>query len=291
MPDEAQTHEEIRDYFGLDKMRSIWIDSRKPDCPRPCGHGKPIVRTEQEYQAILGHLYPDPAVAAEELESLAKAREEGAAVFCWFEGPFWYPRTLFGIEEHLYAFFDQPGLMRRMNEDLLEFLRGTLEQITRRLSLDFLAFGEDMSYNHGPMISKAAFDEHLAPFYMQAVGLVKSKGMKVFVDSDGLVDDPVDWYASVGCQGFLPLEKQAGVDLVKYRRKHPEFLFMGAFDKLCMNKGEDAMRAEFERLMPVMSQGGYVPGVDHQTPPGVSIEDYRLYIRLLREYAEKAVRE
>jgi hypothetical protein len=47
------------------------------------------------------------------------------------------------------------------------------------------------------------------------------------------------------------------------------------------------MRQEFERLMPLMRQGGFVPGVDHQTPPGVSLEQYRLFVRLLKEYASR----
>ena len=33
--------------------------------------------------------------------------------------------------------------------------------------------------------------------------------------------------------------------------------------------------------------GGYIPSVDHQTPPGVSMDNYRIYMRLLREYSEK----
>ena len=45
-----------------------------------------------------------------------------------------------------------------------------------------------------------------------------------------------------------------------------------------------AMRAEFERILPVMRSGGYIPSVDHQTPPNVTIEQYRLYRRLLDEY-------
>ena len=51
------------------------------------------------------------------------------------------------------------------------------------------------------------------------------------------------------------------------------------------------MRKEFERLLPVMARGGYIPGVDHQTPPEVSIANYRLYINLLREYAAKAIEQ
>jgi len=54
-----------------------------------------------------------------------------------------------------------------------------------------------------------------------------------------------------------------------------------------MNQGEPAMRAEFERLAGLMRTGGFIPSVDHQTPPGVSLEDYRVYLRLLREYSEQ----
>ena len=31
-------------------------------------------------------------------------------------------------------------------------------------------------------------------------------------------------------------------------------------------------------------QGGFIPSCDHQTPPGVSLEDYNLYTALLGEY-------
>ena len=47
------------------------------------------------------------------------------------------------------------------------------------------------------------------------------------------------------------------------------------------------MRAEFERLVPLMKTGGFIPSVDHQTPPGVSLEHYRTYLRLLDEYATR----
>jgi hypothetical protein len=36
--------------------------------------------------------------------------------------------------------------------------------------------------------------------------------------------------------------------------------------------------------------GGFIPSVDHQTPPGVSMENYKIYIKLFREYCEKAVK-
>jgi hypothetical protein len=39
-------------------------------------------------------------------------------------------------------------------------------------------------------------------------------------------------------------------------------------------------------LSPLMKSGGFIPSVDHQTPPGVSFEQYRMYLRLLKEYTQ-----
>jgi len=65
-------------------------------------------------------------------------------------------------------------------------------------------------------------------------------------------------------------------------------LWIGHFDKMTMPAGEAAMRSEFERLLPIAAQGGFIISVDHQTPPGVSLENYRIFLRLFEEYAIKA---
>ena len=36
-----------------------------------------------------------------------------------------------------------------------------------------------------------------------------------------------------------------------------------------------------------MKSGGFIPSVDHQTPPGVSLENYKKYLSLLKEYCIK----
>ncbi len=110
------------------------------------------------------------------------------------------------------------------------------------------------------------------------------------IDSDGDIEPLIPWFQEVGLEGILPLERMAGVDVNRIRANHPHWKMIGAFDKTVMHLGEAPMRAEFERLMPVMRSGRFIPSVDHQTPPGVSMQDYYLYLRLLREYAERACR-
>jgi uroporphyrinogen-III decarboxylase len=65
-------------------------------------------------------------------------------------------------------------------------------------------------------------------------------------------------------------------------------VILGNYNKLVMDQGEEAMRTEFERLLPVMRGGRFIPSCDHQTPPSVSLEQYGIYMRLMEEYCRKA---
>ena len=141
-----------------------------------------------------------------------------------------------------------------------------------------------MSYNHGPMISERHFDEFIAPYYRRIVPRLQEMGAAIIVDTDGDVTRLVPWLLGEGIQGVLPLERQAGVDGSALRRAFPTLRMVGHFDKMTMPKGEAAMRAEFDRLLPLIRSGGFIPSVDHQTPPGVSLDQYRLFRRLLDEY-------
>lgn len=82
--------------------------------------------------------------------------------------------------------------------------------------------------------AKALFDEFLAPFYRKVIPVIHEYGIPVFIDSDGDITMAVDWYASVGADGMLPLERQAGVDVSLYIDKQPDMVFLGHFDKMCI---------------------------------------------------------
>ncbi|MBR2950764.1 MAG: hypothetical protein IKC46_13050, partial [Lachnospiraceae bacterium] len=138
------------------------------------------------------------------------------------------------------------------------------------------------------MLSKACFDEFIAPYYRQLVPELKKHGIRVFVDTDGDVEPMIPWFMECGIQGVLPLERQSKVDVERIRENYPEWLMIGGYDKTIMHLGEEAMRREFERLLPTMKKGRYIPSVDHQTPPDVSMENYRIYLKLLEEYTRRA---
>ncbi len=248
------------------------------------------VASEADYERLLPACY-DLTMVERDLPEwrrwAAERREQGTAIWLTFWGFFGWPRYLFGIEPHMLAFYDHPELMHRMNREFTRYCLQALDMICAECVPDFISLGEDMSYNNGPMLSKTCFDEFLKPYYLKFTDWAKSYGVPVLVDSDGDVTELCGWIRDGGCQGIFPLERQAGTDVAELRRLYPDLVFMGGFDKMTMDKGEAAMRAEFERLLPVAQQSGFIISCDHQTPPAVSFADYLLYLRLFREYAEK----
>ncbi len=289
LPKDLTDRYEICRHFGLDIYKQDWFGVCNSGCPQPAAHGSGIVVDEADYERILPCLYPKNPVDVEKWRRWAEEQRRGEVVL-WFsvDGFFWFPRKLLGIERHLYAFYDQRELMHRINSDLAEWIMLVIDQVSAICTPDFMTFGEDMSYNNGPMLSKEMFDEFLRPYYDRVIPTLRKKGIIPIIDSDGDISVPAYWFEEAGLEGILPLERQAGVDIAALRADHPSMKFIGHFDKMTMNKGPERMRREFERLLPTTAKGGFIPGCDHQTPPGVSYEDYKTYLKLCREYAEMA---
>ncbi len=285
-------YENLCNDFGLDVTSVLTCSPIGKDCPAAKGFGMPIIESEKDYDQILSCLYTDQNIdkAVKRAKNLKKRHDNGEIIIrLWLDGFFWFPRVLFGIESHMYAFYDFPDFMKRINSDLTEYYIKAIDVIFQILKPDMVGFGEDMSYNKGPMLSKEMFNEFIIPYYNLIVPHIKKKNTKVFIDSDGDITEMIPWLIDAGVDGVFPLERQSGVDINHIKERYPELLMMGGFDKMVMHKGEKAMRNEFNRILPVMKSGGYIPSVDHQTPPEVSLDNYFVYLKLFKEYAQKAV--
>lgn len=287
---------EICKHFGLDLYKQKWINHFNPGIHIDTVHGKGFLSGPNfnlEYAKNKSSILPleNSGCFKDDLDLFKqwqKEKEQGKTVI-WLtlEGFFWFPRTLIGIENHLYAFYDYPELLHRINSDLADWHIRIIESVCRVCKPDFMTFAEDMSYNLGMMISENLFNEFMLPYYQKVIPCLEANGIIPFIDSDGDVTMGLSWFQKAGIRGVLPLERQAGADLSIIRKNHPTVLFIGHFDKMVMHKGKEALRTEFERLMPLVRQGGYILSVDHQTPPEVSYNQYRDYLTLLKEYAWK----
>ena len=285
LPRRLDTVFDIAQYFGLDPYQQFWFSTTEATIEAKQHHVEGIVSDMDDYLEVLPHLYPDHGEAINQMAPWKERQMEGeAVVWITLEGFFWFPRTLMGFTKLMYAYYDQPELIHRINEDLLEFNLGILDRVEDVCVPTFMTIAEDMSYNHGPMISPDIFYEYLAPYYERLLERTSELDMFVIVDTDGDVTRMVPWVQDVGVDGILPLERQAGVDGMRLREQFPELRMVGHYDKMVMDRGEEGIRREFDRLMPLMKSGGFIPSVDHQTPPHISMEQYRTYLDVFAEY-------
>lgn len=275
----------LYDYFGLDRNVQFWLDHYSEQCPKPAHQARGLIADEADYHAIRPHILREDAVSSitEKLRSAADMQRSGEAI-AWYtvNGFFWFPRELFGVENHLYAFYDDAFLYHRICEDLLAWQMQRIDELNRYLKCEFMTIAEDMSYNQGPMISRAMFEEFIAPYYRKLIPHIQRYGTKVFIDTDGNLTQMIPWLLDCGVDGVFPLERNAGVDIAGLRKEFPKLLMIGGFDKRCVLQGKEAIAAEIEKLRPIVQLGGYIPGMDHQTPPGTALEDYQYYVSLLK---------
>jgi hypothetical protein len=146
------------DYFGLDKLVCVGASGGPVGSPDSVPR---VVTDDKRYDAIRPYLYSDATIegAVKHARSLKDRHDRGELIVrVWLDGYFWFPRALMGIERHLFAFYDQPGLMHRINTDLAAYNKRAMAAIGEVLKPDMVGFAEDMSYNHGPMMSRAQID-------------------------------------------------------------------------------------------------------------------------------------
>lgn len=199
-------------------------------------------------------------------------------------GFFWLIRDLMGVEEHLVTYMLEPDLIKDINRFQLDVYKQQLDGILKIIKPSTLFFEEDYSGGTGPMISPETFEEFISPCYREIIPFLKERGVgQVFLDTDGDFTAMIPTMLECGIDGVLPVDVNAGVDIVEVRKAFPTLKFWGGFDKLALVKDTEAIEAEFRRLMPVIRQGGCIICTDHQTAPHTPLENYRYYVRRLRE--------
>ena len=256
---------------------------------------KPVIETMEDWENLKSH-------AEKELEAyfsdkqieaayghLAEGHDRGDySIRLNIEGFFWVPRELLGIEAHMYAFYDEPELLHAINDYILEIYRTKLLKVIDLVQPDVIYFMEDLSGKNGPMVSPDCFEEFVADYYRALIPLFKEHGVgNVFVDTDGDFVRLIPNFMDAGVDGFLPMDVNAGMDIVEVRKQFPKLKFIGSFNKLEIAKGPAAIDKEFDRILPVIRGGGYIPGSDHQVAPSTSLENYKYYIEKLRKIMEQ----
>lgn len=223
----------------------------------------------------------------------AKAAASGKIIIQNVVGGYMYLRSLIGPVDLLYKFYDEPELIHACMKTWFELADSVTAVHQKYVTLDEFFIGEDICYNHGPLISPDMIKEFLFPYYQQILTNVKArqidKSRHLFfqLDTDGFSDPVIPLYRSLGMDYLSPFEVASNCDVVRTGKEYPDLLISGGIDKRILAEGKEAIDREIERIMPAMrKRGGYIPTCDHGVPEEVSFENYVHFRKRMLEYAE-----
>jgi len=218
-----------------------------------------------------------------ELASEYKSREYVLGMY--IIGPFGFLRNLMGDEELMYALYDEPDFIHEMMLLWKDFYIGFINKVRRDAVPDFVMIWEDICYSNGPLVSPKVFKEFMAPYLKDVISVIRHCRIKgIVVDTDGDCSKMLPIYLDCGANGFYPFEVQAGMDIVKIRKQYGNsFVIIGGLDKKTLAVNKEAIKEELDKKVSFMlSQGGYIPMLDHTVPPDVPFENFKYFIEYIR---------
>ncbi|MCE5277999.1 MAG: hypothetical protein ABFD92_13830 [Planctomycetaceae bacterium] len=203
----------------------------------------------------------------------------------WGGGTWGWARQLMGPERALLAVYDDPALLQDMIDHFLWVMEEFTFPVLEALRPEAILGWEDFAYNHGMLISPAAFRKFCANYYHRVAEVAWDCGAELLiVDCDGKVDEFCPLLEEVGWNGNWPLEQVCGNPILDYRRRQSDFVFGGGIEKEIVNVGSSPERIERElvpRIPEMLEQGGFMPMFDHALQVDVSYENLcRCFTRL-----------
>jgi len=191
-------------------------------------------------------------------------------------------RLLIGEVNLYHWYYDKPDLLKEISEYLCNFWLNIAEELTSKIDFDYGRFAEDIAYKNGPLIGPKLIEEFILPYYKRLTDFAKLKGVKHFIlDTDGYIEeDIIPLFLRGGVNGILPIEIQAGNNLLRIREKYPNYLIFGGIDKIALLRKEEIDR-ELSMVTELIKKGGFVPYVDHLVPPNVSWKNFIYYRKKL----------
>jgi uroporphyrinogen decarboxylase len=232
-------------------------------------------------------LHPEERFTAEWRAHVAAAAASDRPRICsggrWggFFGPL---RNLMGVENLGMAFLDAPALVERMMAQRADSMIEITAVVLEHTPLEGFIFWEDMAYNHASLVNPRLFRRLALPHYRRVCDWLRAHGVEhIWLDSDGNVSELIPIWLDAGIHALYPFEVQSGMDVAATRQQYGRDLVMlGGIDKKAVAAGGAVMRAEVDRVAPVVADGGYFPELDHAAPPDISwanMQEYYAYLR------------
>ncbi|MBN1541350.1 hypothetical protein JW992_04320, partial [candidate division KSB1 bacterium] len=217
-----------------------------------------------------------------ELKRRHKACQEQGA---WVQAALWFGfdvthSWIVGTERLLFALVENPEWVQEMFTHLLDVQLQLLDRIWNAgFYFDSIWWPDDMGYKGHQFFSVEMYRNLLKPVHQKAVDWAHRKGIRAHLHSCGDIRPLLPELLEIGIDALNPLEIKAGMEPLQIKAEYGDRLVLhGGINAVLWNDAQ-AIRAEMERLIPTLKEGGgYIFSSDHSVPSSVSLDDFRTIV-------------
>jgi uroporphyrinogen decarboxylase len=246
------------------------------------------LKTAADWDNYKKRLQPDPQRIPADIDArIIAAEQSGSPISVPTASLMGWIRNWMGVENMSYLMYDDRDVYADMVMTIADLTCWALDQVLPKMHTKVdLGFGwEDICGRSGPLVSPEIFKECVAPGYRKIREKLDEYGISLYgIDSDGDVSQLVGLWLDAGVNVQFPIEVGAWKgDARAYRKQYgKELRMVGNFDKLTLEQSHAAVDAEFDRLLPLMKEGGFIFTPDHIITPGVALKDYLWFLERIR---------
>jgi uroporphyrinogen decarboxylase len=280
----------IKDAYGT--TTKWWTE--KSGAPK---HLDPIVKTPKDFNEKVEPLldahdmrrtsssrYP----FKQELEQMIRRFQREFFVVVGVEGPLGYSMYLCGgLARTLIFVMKNQDFMSHMLNSIGDFLARICESYIEA-GVDGLWVFDDQASRDGPFMSPRLYERLLKPAYQRICEPFAKKGLPRLLHSDGYVEPIIPYLLDAGFVGLQPFQNDV-MDIKRIKERYGnELTLMGGIDTRVLSSGDSvAIKNEVISKIGVAGKGGrYIVTSDGPVPPTVSLESYRFFRKLVKEYGQ-----
>ncbi|MBA7480237.1 hypothetical protein ES707_15686 [subsurface metagenome] len=194
-----------------------------------------------------------------------------------------------GLENLSMAIYDNlPLVLEMMDWQVFMSMEMLKKVYATGVTLEWVWIWEDMAFNKGSLVSPSFVKKYMVPRYKPVVELLRNNGCDTLIlDSDGNCEELIPLWIESGINALYPLERAAGMDGLKLRKKYGKNLILiGNIDKRELAKGKAEIDMQLEDVKELLKYGGFFPNCDHHIPPDVPYKNIVYLINKIRKMDE-----
>ena len=235
---------------------------------------KGVITTDEEFER-----YQFPSKEDFGYDRFDEIRQEllaGMGVIGQYGDIFTMTWEMMGFEYFSMALFENPSLVKRLNDTVGELVLSMFERMAAHPGVDILWYTDDIAYTNGLLVSPATLQELFFPWLRRIGDLAKQYHKPLMYHTDGVLWDVFDEIIDCGIDAIHPLEPKA-MALTEVKAKVGDRLcLIGHVDVDLLARGTpDEVRAKVrQNIAEAGYNGGYCVGSGNSIPEYVKYENY-----------------